>query len=405
MNYGAGESLQLDGPVEFARSIGSETAEMSHSGPGDLAKRALESPLDYPPLASCLAPGDHIALAVAEGLPAAGQVIGGLLAALESAGVAPERIVALCEAKSDQVRLEGDLAAWRDRGVRFQTHAPGDADQLCFAGVRHNDHELLLGRPLVEAEVAIPVTCSRAGEGRTARVFDGFYPAFADSASRQDGLNHKDDEPSGRFKTAADEAGWLLGVTLAVQVVPQVGGGVAAVYAGPSDAVSNAAAGLTDDLWTRRVATRSPLVIAAVAGDADQQTWTSVARAIQTAERVAEPEAAIALCTTLSEPLDEDLARRLVSMDEEDWLPTEDQSVTEDDRPTAEAAQLIAAARRRGPVYLMSRLDPDWVEDIGLAPVANERELSRLIARRGGAVVIEDAQHVSVELSSVEAVL
>jgi hypothetical protein len=56
----------------------------------------------------------------------------------------------------------------------------------------------------------------------------------------------------------------------------------------------------------------------------------------------------------------------------------------------------LARALQRGPVYLLSQLPPETVEDMGLAPVTDIAELARLAGRHESFVVIEDSQHAVV---------
>jgi hypothetical protein len=44
-------------------------------------------------------------------------------------------------------------------------------------------------------------------------------------------------------------------------------------------------------------------------------------------------------------------------------------------------------------VYLLSQLDADTVEEMGMAPVADVDELARLASRHESCIVLDDAQH------------
>jgi hypothetical protein len=55
-----------------------------------------------------------------------------------------------------------------------------------------------------------------------------------------------------------------------------------------------------------------------------------------------------------------------------------------------------ARALQRGPVYFLSRLDDETVEDLGFAPVESVDELARLAGRHESCIVIDDSQHAVV---------
>ncbi|MEM6331182.1 MAG: hypothetical protein AAF790_13160, partial [Planctomycetota bacterium] len=92
LHYGVNRQLTIGGgaddPVGDAPPAAGGTAS-------SLAEAALANPLSYPPLASCLAPGDTVTLAVAPGVPCVGGVVDGAIAALTAAGVEPPRITVL----------------------------------------------------------------------------------------------------------------------------------------------------------------------------------------------------------------------------------------------------------------------------------------------------------------------
>ena len=59
----------------------------------------------------------------------------------------------------------------------------------------------------------------------------------------------------------------------------------------------------------------------------------------------------------------------------------------------------LARALQRGPVYFLSQLDDETVEDLGLAPVASIDEIVRLAERHESFVVVEDSQNAVVTLA------
>ncbi|MEM6329114.1 MAG: hypothetical protein AAF790_02580, partial [Planctomycetota bacterium] len=317
------------------------------------------------------------------------------------------RITVLASDAGDTQHLLTELDAWRAKGVAFVTHDPTDEQQLCYAGATHAEQPLLLNRLLVQADVALPVTCAHATtSGHAAGVFHGFFPEFSGVAARQqepaaassfDVSARTSTGEASRFATAADEAGWLLGVTLVLHVAPSAAGGVQRIAAGPADQVGDELGPLVQDAWRRQApgqaAGQAELVIASLTGDAREQTWANVGKALAVAAPLLGPDGAVAICTELTDTLPERYAELLSLADADEAWP----ALEGDDSPDAALTGQLIEARQRGPVYLMSGLDPDWVEEVGLAPVANERELARLAERRPNRVVVEGAQHVAMD--------
>jgi len=64
-----------------------------------------------------------------------------------------------------------------------------------------------------------------------------------------------------------------------------------------------------------------------------------------------------------------------------------------DHAPDSWSAWQLARALQRGPVYLLSRLDDETVEDMGLAPVSEVEDLVRLASRHESCIVLDESQH------------
>src|SRR5690606_20386097 len=98
------------------------------------------------------------------------------------------------------------------------------------------------------------------------------------------------------------EAGDLLGVGLAVQIVPGPAGSVADVVAGSPQAIQPIAQQRYYDVWAHPAAATHDLVVATIAGDRVQQSWENVARAVEVAEAFVRPGGAIAIRSELASP-------------------------------------------------------------------------------------------------------
>lgn len=360
---------------------------------------ALEAPLDFPPLAKSLAPGDHVCLAVGEGVPELLAVVTGMMQALTSSGVAAHEVSIVCAAEADYNLLSAVNQELSGGAAQIHQHDSTDENALSFVGLMRGHHELKLNREVCQADVVLPVSCvgSVCEQGSTG-VYDGIFPALSDAATiahyRREAIERAERERKGH-KSPSDEAGWLLGAPLVVQVVPGARGAVSAVFAGEPHAVQRAALAKHAECWRRTTPNRADLVIAVVGGAEEQQTWRNVGRALAAARRVVADGGAIALCTQLAEPVGRSVGRLIGAGD----LNRVAKKIASDAAADSWTAHELLTAINRGPVYLMSRLDDDLVEELGLAPLHSTAELSRLAQRRKSCLLLEDAQQLDVTLA------
>jgi hypothetical protein len=241
----------------------------------------------------------------------------------------------------------------------------------------------------------LPVGCTRRDRRG---VYGSVFPRFSNS------------ETLARFRTPSrldsavaiselrretNEAGWLIGVPMVVEVIPGANQEVDQVIAGEPHAVAKRAKQLYRNQWAFRSPQRVSLVIATVTGDAQAQTWKNVGRALATAERLVTEDGAVAICSNLEQPPGESLGRLIGSTD----LAATERRILRDRAEDSWAAWQLARALQRGPVYFLSQLDAETVEDMGLAPMADVAELARLASRHDSVVVLPDSQHALVSVA------
>jgi hypothetical protein len=103
----------------------------------------------------------------------------------------------------------------------------------------------------------------------------------------------------------------------------------------------------------------------------------------------------VAICSNLSEPPGPSLGRLIGSTD----LDRAVRKISLEHDADSWPAWQLGRALQRGPVYFLSQLDSETVEDLGLAPVESVDELVRLAARSESFVVVEDSQNAVVTLA------
>ncbi len=366
--------------------------------PAGAMRAALAAPRGYPPLAAAVVPGDHVAIAVGKALPQLASLLRGAIAALVEAGIEPADITVLTAEPLDGAgRVAEELAA---AGVKVAVHNPCDDASLAMVAITASGLPLRFNRALAEAEFVLPIAAARsalAGDGATAK-YAGLFPQFSGRETADRFYARGKSTPAERRAeriAEANEAGWLLGVGLSVNVVPAAGGGVAAVLAGDPAQVAAAAAEQFEEIWERPAASQGDLVIAALAGDAEEQTWSNLARALSAAERMLGPEGAIAVCSALDQSPSGSFERLQDAVD----FGAVAQRLRRDHAADARPAMILAQALQRGSVYLRSRLPADVVESLGMTPIESDAELSRLAAGRRHCIVIEEAQRVKPRLT------
>lgn len=364
--------------------------------PAAAVRMTLASPQGFPPLAAATAPGDVTAIAFAAGIPRANIVLRGVIEAMLEAGVSPGMItIVLAEPLEHREQFERELVELHAEGVKFELHDPDDEQSIAMVGVNSAKEPLRLNRTLAEADFVLPVSAERLPEGKQVdeSKFAGLFPAFS---NRETAVRVRQESSSESPKTLkrsraeVDEAGWLLGVQLIVSVVPGANDGVAAVLAGDPDQVAREASELTREIWERSAGEPGDLVIAAVPGAEREQTWDNLARALAAASLVAAPGGAIVVWTELDTPPTGPLNRLREAVD----FGEVQRELSRDEATEAHPAMVLAKALEEGPVYLRSRLPSDVVESLGMTPIENDGELTRLTAGRDHCIVIEEAQRL-----------
>jgi nickel-dependent lactate racemase len=331
-----------------------------------------------------------VAIAVGPDVPEAVEVVQGVIAAFTNAGMELD-LCSVVASNSELAELFRASVGRRENGAsgpQVVMHDPDDERDHCFVGLSRKKQPLVVNRTIFEADVVLPIGRAHPYGG----VFESLYPQFSSTAAIEEyrtPSNRSTQEVRKQQRRAILEAGELIGAPLVMQVVPGAGGSVAEVVAGEPHAVARRVAESFRELWSQRCDRRANLVVATVTGGDLAQTWENVGRAIAAAERLVEEDGAIAICTNLDRPLGESLSRLIGQRN----ASATAKHVFREHAEDSWAAWRIARAIARGPLYLMSQLESDTVEEMGMAPVGSIDELVRLASRRKSTIVLEDAQY------------
>jgi nickel-dependent lactate racemase len=402
VSFGIDERVDLDVSDEAMVAVCDEPLGEPLADPAAAVEVALSQPLNFPPLERATVPGDRIVLALEHDVPQATTLVAAAAGYLVREGVSPDRLVVL---KESAAAHEGDPRealpdAWREE-VTLEVHTPDIPGRLALLASSHEGKPVYLNRTLLDADLVGPIGCLRdeATIGYYGP-YGGVFPAFADSKTQQ--LYRKPAASRAARQTLAtqreaiDEVGWLLGAQFTLQVLPGGGGRLLRVLAGEIAEVFRVGQAAYSAAWKCRVPRRASLVVALLSGEAEQQTWENVGRALASASRVVAQGGAIALCTRLAaEP-----GPAVASLAQADDLEAAKKRIRREAATDALAATEILRAMEQGKVYLLSRLDESLVEDLGLAPMTEPEDVERLARRHESCIVLANAQYV---VPSVEA--
>jgi len=400
LRYGADSSVSL----EFPEGVPVAECGTPPATPLDdldaAVTRALAEPLEYPPLARCTTPGDRVVLALDEGVPQAGQIAAVVIRVLAASGVQPDGITVLRTAR-DAHNGFGDPTGWLPEEVHSRitlaAHDPDDRRSIAYLAAFEKGEPILLNRLLTDADVVLPIGCVRHWSTAGYHgVYTPVFPNFSDGGTLLRFRSVETVERPGRAKRQlaeeADQVGWLLGVALAIQVVPGPGGRPLAVLAGEVGAIRRRGEKLYKEAWRFSVPRRASLVVAAIEGGSEQQTWDNMGRALASAAELVVDGGAIALCSEIELAPGPAVAELGSAAGREEAMRDIRRRRPED----AQSAAQLFHALDRAQVYLLSRLEPSLVEDLEIAPISEAEELARLARRHDSCILLSNAPHAVV---------
>jgi hypothetical protein len=395
LRYGLDSTLRIDLPPEAVLADCTAPPVVPLDDPSAAVAAALADPIEFPPLAQALVPGDRIALALDHGVPRAASVLAGVVHTLLEAGSPPDDIsIVLTKADGESPYFDplAELPAHVREAVHVVTHDPADRTSLAYLAASKAGKPIYLNRAIDDADVVLPIGCLRLdGALGYIGLHGGLFPAFSDedtqarfrAPSSTDWPAHQR-----RRREEADEAAWLLGVHFTLQIVPGPGDTILHILAGESDAVLNRGRQLCEAAWLYRVPRRASLVVATIEGGQDQQTWDNFARALFAASQAVEDDGAIVLCTDLQcEP--GPALRRLASPEALDAI----HEIRRDRTADAISASLLVSTCERARVYLLSGLSSDVVEELGLGHVDEPEQVDRLSRQHDSCILLANAHH------------
>ena len=395
LRYGVDSSIRLEfAEGAFAAECGTPPGRPLDD-PAAAVADALQQPLDYPPLSKSTTPGDRVVLALDRGVPRAAEITAELVHSLVRAGVGADGITVL-RTPPEVDAPAGDPCRLVDEPLReritLATHDPADRKLLAYLAATDAGEPIMLHRAIHDADLVLPIGClhDEAAAGYYG-IHTPVYPTFSDRKTLQryrspGSLNSRGEHKRG-LTDQVDQVAWLLGINLTVQLVPAAGSAVLHVLAGQAEAVRRRGRQLYRAAWSRTAPRRASLVLAAIEGDASNQTWQNFGRALDAAAGLVEDGGAIAVCCDLAARLGPAMQRILGARSRHAAMRKIRKERPEDALPAAQLDRALDRCR----VYLLSRLDPSEVEQLEMIPVADAAELTRLAQRHKSCILLNNA--------------
>jgi len=389
------EVIQLR-PQQYERPLSSD-------GISTATRAQLNEPLNYPPLSQATISGDRVVLAIEPGIPQQLSVLDGALTALRDAGAEADFVtILLSSPMADIEKLKNELAALGHSECHVKVHDPDNEKENGFLGATQAGLAMRLNRQLCDADFVLPITVTKGDlrRGSSPSSFAGLFPAFSDretlerfstvAAEFDEKTTAENLNETAESLSEIEACGRLLGVGMTLQIVPSPGGQVSAILAGEPSRVASQAQASYRQTWCCETELRGDLVIATLTGDAAQQTWQNVGRALAAAEVVLETGGAIAIYSELEEQPGLALGQLAGN---QDYLVVEREILRNPSADTVPAMQLCRALQR-GPVYLRSKLRAAVVESLGMTPLESDSELEHLAQTLRPCLVLEEAQRL-----------
>ncbi len=360
---------------------------------------ALSNPLDFPPLDQALVPGDQLVLVVDPHVPALAELISGIVRWFVQQGTPASniRVVLAADGSWPVDQLASEIERLAQLSICVEGHDLDDAEKIAYVAANEASDAIYLNRVVVDADVVIPITCARPQSSLDYFGSFGLFPLLSNRATRGEFYQlPRLEEPTAHaaLQSWADQAAWWVGVLVGIQVIPSADGGVAKVLAGQLPALEEAVQLLMADVWGSTDCSGSELVVSVLDGNANSQSWLTVARVLHSALRWVTPRGSIVIASDLNATIGKGLGRLKDPHHSPEAIAKKLASDNSDD---ALAAAVILSAIHSHHVYLISQMRHETVENLGLGVITDAAQLAHLVSQHTSCTIIEAAQHRILE--------
>jgi nickel-dependent lactate racemase len=323
------------------------------------------------------------------------------------AGVQPDGISVMRTEADVDTGVESPCRLLNDElgeRIRLLTHDPENRGRLAYLAATEAGEPILLNRVITDADLVLPVGwVQRERNSGYFGIHTPLYPALSDAGTQARFRRHDvlrgNAHPHRDLVRETEEVAWLLGVNFTIQLTPGEGEDVLQVVAGQSDAVRRRSRELYREAWNFSVPRQASLVVAAIEGGREHQTWEDLGRALEIAAPLVEEGGAIAVCCDLAAAPGPAVQRMAGAPARQSALRQIRRDSPADALPAAQLARVLD----RDHVYLLSRLDPALVEELEITPLAGPDELARLVRKHRSCILLSNASHAMVTVGGMKA--
>ena len=362
--------------------------------------RALEHPIDYPPLATAFVRGDRIVLAVEPGVPQVEAVLGEVVAYLLDHGVEDGQLTILLHSANAWLvePLANQFAERFESSVEVCLHHEQDQEGMGYLAADQHAEPIYIDRRLLEADLVLPISCARDPQSWAYAGLYGIVPWFTDQKTQQrwraDSVKLGQAAVAPRLRIAREVA-WLLGIQPVLAIVPGPEGAIERFFFGQVERIEKVIEESGFTSCVREPLQPVDLLVTTIDGDRTEQNWDNVARVLFLAEHFLSPSGSVAIITDLDQA--PGAAFRWLSSPE--TTASAERHLLKSHHPHALAAIEILRAKSCHRLYLMSRLPAEQVEEWGITPIHDPTELERLVRAHAASMIIRGAQHRRLERS------
>jgi nickel-dependent lactate racemase len=365
-----------------------------------LCRQALQTPVGFPELWQCVIPGDNVVIAADPETPNLADVLSLLheeLGKIPEGGVALTLVLAPDPSGQQWQPLRESIPLHLRQQLNIVDHDPGDRTHVSYVASSTSGERLYLNRHLAEADLIITVGFTRFDPSLGVRGTSScLFPAFTDTETLvRTGFATTPGEITSTVQARrqlVDELGRLTGTQFTLQLIhgPQ---GPLQVLAGQPDQVFEQSGKLNQKLWSITVDEPADAILTSI--PAGPAAWQCFGQALENLLEIVDQGGRIIVISDLDQP--EGPAATLLrrTQDPEELLrPLKKEHVADGNH----ILQLIEALRRAR-VYLLSRLPPEVVEELGMIPLASETELLKLLTTIPQCLVLPNAHCARCKLS------
>ena len=381
--------LALDVPGEALVGSWSGPRGLTAAAAVEAARQALEHPVDFPPVRQLVVPGDRVAIALDYSFTGVDAIIQLLDDQLRQSGVQTSDITVVSTAA---IGPDDSLAL--PRGTTLEAHDPSERPRLAYLSATKEGRRVYLNRHLTDADVVIPV--GRLGydpvlgyRGPWSVIFPGLSDGSAAASYR--GML-AEDSPGRRLpRRQLDEpfeVSWLLGAQFHLGLVPGASG-LVEVVAGLAEPARDRAIEAINRHWSYQPPARAECVVAGIGESGTTTGIEALVDGLVTASRLVNHGGRIVALSRARGAIGPSLQRLCDAGDARNAaVVLRGHDADADSVSGRRLAQVLAWAD----VYLLSALDRQVVEDIGMIPVDQHDDVRRLVSRSNSALVVNRAE-------------